>query len=95
VGALTANRKAATVTDPSVTTDLDQAFNVHGDLFAQVSFDAAFILEDALYPKDLVLGKVFDLDALFDLGLLQNLSGSGSPDAVDVRQADLGPLGRR
>ncbi len=73
MGPLATNREAPAVADPPIASDFDQAFDVHGDLLAEVTLDPTFVLEDALDAKDLVFGQILDFGPLLDLGDRQDI----------------------
>ena len=61
VGALAANRQAAAMTIAAIRADFDQALDVHRNVFAQIAFDIAFLLNDLADAVDLVFVQVADL----------------------------------
>jgi hypothetical protein len=61
VGALAANRQAAAMTIPAIRADFDQALDVHRNVFAQIAFNIAFLLDDLTDAVDLVFVQVADL----------------------------------
>src|ERR1700760_865705 len=46
VSPLSANRKVAAVTESTIGADFDEPLDVHRDVFTQVAFDVAFVLDD-------------------------------------------------
>src|SRR5690554_1924420 len=92
LGALTANGQAATVTQAAVATDIHEALDVQLDLAPQVTLDLVLLLHHATEAGDLGFRQVLDPGVRADLGLDQNLLGTGESDAVDVRQGVLNAL---
>src|SRR5690606_15336167 len=88
LGALTADREAATVADALVGADLDLAADVGGDLAAEVALHLVGALDVVAEGDELVIGEVLDADRLVDLGGLEDLDRAGTADAVDVRECD-------
>src|SRR5512143_1763046 len=60
VGALSANRQTAAMTEAAVRTDFDQPLDVHRNVFAKVAFDVAFIFDDLTNAVDLFFTQVLD-----------------------------------
>src|ERR1700704_405979 len=92
-GPLTVHGQAAAMPHPAIAADFHQPLDVHGDLFSQISFDAALLLD---HPADLphvVLGQILDAKVRADPGFGQDLVGSEASDAVDVGEPDLDALG--
>src|SRR6516165_9217640 len=52
--ALTADGQVAAVTHPAIAADFHQPLDVHGDLLAQISLDAALFLDHAADLPDVV-----------------------------------------
>src|SRR5690606_32126576 len=88
LGALTADRKTATVTEALVGADLDLAADVCGDLPAQVTLHLVVAFDVVAQCDELLVGEVLDADRLVDLGRLEDLDGAGAADAVDVGEGD-------
>src|SRR5690606_20906149 len=86
--ALTADRKATTVTKALVGADLDLAADVCGDLAAKVTLHLVVALDVVAERYELVVGEFLDADRLVDLGRLEDLDGTGTAHAVDVRKGD-------
>src|SRR4029077_19432564 len=88
VRALTANRQIAAMTNPAISLNFDQPANVHLDLFAEIAFDAAFLLDGLAKLVDFVFGKVADLFREIHANLLRQLLCAHLSDAIDRRQTD-------
>src|SRR5262249_14537821 len=92
---LAAHRQAASMPHSAEAADFHQPLDVHRDLLAEIAFDAALLLD---HPADLahvVLGQIFDADVGRDTGVLEDAVRAHPPDAVDVGETDLDPLGAR
>src|ERR1700712_4211216 len=92
VGALTVHRQSATVADPLVSTDLDLAPDVLGDLAPEVALDAVVGVDPVAEAADLLVGEVTDPGVGVDPGLHARLARAGTADAEDVGQRALAPL---
>jgi hypothetical protein len=60
MGALSANRQIAAVTESAIRTDFDEPLDVHRNVFAQIAFDAAFAFDDLADAVDFVFRKVLN-----------------------------------
>src|SRR3972149_7724206 len=89
MGPLAADRKPAGMPKPPIAADIHQPLDVHRDLLAQISLDAAPGIDDLAALADLLLGQVLDPDVGVDSGLSQDRVGAVTPDPVDVGEADL------
>src|SRR5262249_20466448 len=93
--ALPADGQAAAMPHAAEAADFHQPLDVHRDLLAEITFDAALLLD---HPADLthvVLGQILDADVRRDPGILQDAVRAHTPDAVDVGETNLDPLGAR
>jgi len=93
--ALTANRETPAVPQTAIRTHFDEPLHVHGDLLAEISFDRAFILEQRTNTVYFFFAQILDLPIDIDTDTVKDRSGTASPDAIDVGQADFSPLSRR
>src|SRR6185437_15427048 len=92
VGALSPHRQAAAMPHSAIRTHLDQALDVHRDLFAQIAFHRTFGLENGSNMIDFVFRQLRDfLVGIHARPVAQRLAAC-PPDAVDVGETDLGPL---
>src|SRR5205085_2608462 len=91
LGALTANRQAAAMTQAAVGTDLHQAFHVLRTITPQITPDFAVVHPVAEFDR-LVLGQVLALDPGVDPGLLEDFQRGRMTDPEDVGEPDLDPL---
>src|SRR5690606_20897994 len=72
LGLLTANRKAAAMTDAAVAANLHQTFDVLRTFAAEVTLDAA-LFDGGAKAADLVFGQVADLAILVDARFGENV----------------------
>src|SRR5713101_4879973 len=89
---LAAHRQPAAVTHAAVGAHLDVALDIHRDFFAQVAFHGAFLFKDLPHPVYFVLGEVADLLVKIDPGPVEQGTRTAAAHAVDVSEADFGPL---
>ena len=78
--------------ETAISAHFDETLDVHRDFFAQIAFHGAFIFDQGTNLVDLVLGQVGDLLFGIDASSVQQREGPGTPDSVDIREADRGPL---
>src|SRR6516225_4770685 len=95
VRALSTNRQVTAVTNPTIRLNFDQAADVHLDLFAEVAFDAAFLLNDGTDTVDLIFRKVADLLAEIHIRLFGDILRAHLSNPVDRGQPDPKALLRR
>src|ERR1700709_2113176 len=81
LGALSVDRKAATVANSLVAADLDLAADVGGNLTTEVTFYLEVALDVVAKGNELVVGEIFDADFSADLGVAESLEGSRATDA--------------
>ncbi len=79
----------------AVAADFHQPLDVHGDLLAEIAFDAALLLDHPADLPDVVFRQILDADVGADAGFLQDGVRSHPPDAVDVGETNLDALGAR
>src|SRR6056297_900779 len=90
-GALAANRKAATVAQAPVTTEVHQALDIHADFASKIAFDAE--CGDGVTQLFLVgFGQIPNLHLRGDRALLAYLERAGATNAVNLGQCDPGML---
>src|SRR5262249_29384917 len=90
--ALAAHRQTAPVPHPAEAADLHQPLDVHRDLLAEVSLDAALLLDHPADLPHIVLGQILDADVGADSGVLQDAVRPDASDAVDVGETDFHPF---
>jgi hypothetical protein len=89
MGSLTSNRKAAAVPKPSITTDVHEPLDVHGDFLAEITFDPTLLVDHLTDRTDLFLVQVLHTDFGRDARLLQDDLGAGMTDPVDMGESDI------
>ena len=77
---------------PAIGTHFDEALDVHRKFLAEIAFDRSFVLDQGSNAVDFVFGQVGDLLGGVHVGTMEQRERTGPPDAVDIRQTDLGPL---
>src|SRR5688572_7198555 len=92
---LSPNRKSPAVAQTPVATDLHETFDIHGNGFAQIAFHHSVPLNNIAHADYLVFGQILYLRTEIHASLLADLGGSGSPDSIDIGQADLNPFVNR
>src|SRR5579863_2628476 len=80
VRALAAHRQAAAVPHAAIRTHLDQALDVHRDLFAQIAFDGTLSLENRSDVIDLVFRQLGNLFVRIDVRPVAQGLGTGPAD---------------
>src|SRR6185503_7605182 len=88
VGALSANRQCAAMPVAAIALDIDEALDVHLDVFAKIALDITFVLDhlaDAVY---LFFVQVLDLFEGVYVCLLQDFERARIADAIDVCERD-------
>src|SRR5258708_16006452 len=89
VCALSADRQIAAMTVATVGANFDQPLDVHGDVFAQITFHAAFAFNGLADAVDLFFVQVLDLFDGLDVGGGKQPPGARVSDAENVGQRDV------
>src|SRR6185369_2667459 len=89
VRALSPNGKSSAMTQSTVAADVHQAFDVHLNLLAQISFDAALLIDDCANAVYFLFRQLANAFIDTDPGLSQDFIRAGAPDAVNVCETDL------
>src|SRR5207247_445232 len=92
VGALPPHRQVAPVAHSPVGADLHEAFDVHGDVLAEVPLHPSLAVDDLGDPAGLLFGEVLHPYVGVDPRLGQDLVAPADPDPVDVGEGDFHPL---
>src|SRR6266850_768405 len=92
VRALAAHRKIPAVANAAISLNFNQAADVHLDLFAEIAFDPAFLLDGLANVIDFFFGQVANLLRVIHAGFRRQLFRALPPDAVDGGQANPQPL---
>src|SRR5438552_3126478 len=93
--ALAPDGQRSAVTAAAVAADFHQPLDVHRDLLAEIAFDAALLLEHAADFAHVLLGEILHADVGADARRAEHVVRAPAPDAVNVGEADLDPLGPR
>src|SRR5262249_6760589 len=92
VGALSANRQVAAMTNAAVGLNFNQSANVHLNLLAEIAFDAAFLLDGVTKLVHFVFGELADLFGMVTPRLFGEPLRAHLANAVDRREANPQPL---
>ena len=79
----------------AVRSHLDVTLDVHRDFFAQVAFDRAFFFENRTNVVDFVFRQITNFFVEVNPAAVKEGLRSGTADAVDLCEPDLGSLPRR
>ncbi len=80
------------MTVAAVALNIDEALDVHLDVFAQIALDVTLVLNHLADTVDLFLAQILDLLEGINVRLLQNLERARVTDAEDVCKRDPGLL---
>src|SRR3954447_23439165 len=92
---LAAHRQIPPVPQAAIAADLHQPLDVHGDLLAEIAFDAPLLLD---HPADLphvVFGEILDADVGADGRGAQDVIRALPSDAINVGEPDFDTLRSR
>jgi hypothetical protein len=90
--ALAAGRQTTTVAEPAVRTDFHQAFDIEGNLFAQIAFDPVLLFDDFPDLVHIIIIEFPDFCIGAYAGGGQDLVRYGTSDAIDIRKSDFNPF---
>src|SRR5579872_4335750 len=90
--ALTADRKVPAVAESAIGTDFDETLDVHRNFLAKIAFHQSFGLDDRTNAVDLFFAEVLHLLHGLDFRFVENSSGAGMTNPVDVGQCDIDVL---
>src|SRR5262249_2787597 len=93
--ALAANRQVSAVPDPAIGLNFDQPADVHLDLFAEVTFDTALLLDHLTQMVHFVLGQVANLLRMIHIRFRRYFPGTLLANSIDGSQPDPERLLRR
>src|SRR6516225_10278684 len=93
LGPLAAHRQVAAVPQSAEAADFHQPLDVHGDLLAEIAFDAALLLDHLADAADVVLGQILDADVGAHPGRFEDRVRAETPDPIDVGETNLDALG--
>src|SRR5208282_4995982 len=76
----------------AIALDVDEALDVHLDVFAKIAFDVSFVLNHLTDAVDLFLAQVLDLLEGVNIRLPENPKGARIADPEDICERDPGLL---
>src|ERR1700750_912464 len=88
VGALTAHRQAATMTQAAIAAEVHQALDVDAGLTAKVALDEIVAVDDFADLQHFLVAELADAALGGNLHLLHDLGGVLLADAMDVLERD-------
>src|SRR5450432_1223821 len=89
---LAANRQPAAMPQAAVGTHLDVPLDVHRDFLAEIALHRALFFQNGAHAIDFFFRQIADLLVEIDAGPIQERTGTGTADSVNVREPDFGPL---
>src|SRR4051812_42408891 len=89
---LPADRKTAAMTNATIRPDIHQALDVHGDFGAERAFSLEVAIDHLTQLIHVGVREIANAQVHVDTGLLENLAGTATANAVDVGQTDLNLL---
>src|ERR1700675_329056 len=92
MGALTTNRQAAAMTQPTIASEVHQTFDVHGGFAPQIALDHIVVVDHFADLQDLLVGELRHPPLVRNPRLGHDLPGLGRPDAVDILEPDEDPF---
>src|SRR5712672_1592261 len=92
VRALAAHRKIPAVANAAIRLNFNQPADIHLDLFAEIAYHPAFLLDGLANVVDFLFGQVANLFGVIHAGFRRQLFRALPPDAVDGSQANPQPL---
>src|SRR5260221_10585124 len=88
VGALTAHRQAAAMTQAAIATEVHQTLDVDADLTTKVALDQIVAVDHFADLQDFLIAELADAAIRGDLDLLDDLGRIRLADAMDVLERD-------
>src|SRR3984885_9193875 len=88
VGALAADGQVAPVAQSTIGLNVNQPLDVHRDIFAQITFDLAFVLNHLADTVYLVFAQILNFLERVHIGRLQDASRTRGTDTEYVGQRD-------
>src|SRR6266849_8686490 len=92
VRALAAHRKIPAVANAAIGLNFNQPADIHLDLFAEIAFHPAFLLDGLANVVDFLFGQVANFLGVIHAGFRCQLFRALPPDAIDRGQANPQPL---
>src|SRR5712672_2008561 len=90
--ALAAHRKIPAVANAAIRLNFNQPADIHLDLFAEIAFHPAFLLDGLANVIDFLFGQVANLLGVIHAGFRGQLFRALPPDTVDGGQANPQPF---
>jgi hypothetical protein len=76
----------------TVTAEIHESLDVHGDLGAQITLDFVLRVNDLTNGVHLCIRQIIGFRVPTDAGLIENLPGRSAPNTINVRQSNLDAL---
>jgi hypothetical protein len=92
MSALTAHGKTPLVTETTVTIDVDEPLDVHGDLLAEVPFHLTAALDHVANGSDLKVRQLLRPHVGGNICLLKDLESRRAANSEDISERDVDPL---
>src|SRR5712675_1606446 len=90
--ALAAHRQIPAMANAAISLNFNQPADIHLDLFAEIAFDPAFLLDGLANVIDFFFGQIANLLGVIHAGFRRQLFRALPPDAIDGGQANPQPL---
>jgi hypothetical protein len=91
-GSLTAHRKATSVAQTTIRSDVNQAFDIHRNLTSQVSLNVIIAFDRLPKFGDIFVGQGMYPSIRIDAGFLQYLRGRSGTNTKNITQANFDPF---
>src|ERR1700682_99202 len=88
VGALTAHRQAAAMTQTAIAAEVHQSLDVHAGLATQIAFDQIVAVDHFTDLQHFLIAQLRNATVFGNLDLLHDLGGVLLADAMDVLERD-------
>src|SRR4030088_1866915 len=88
MGALTAHRQSATMTQAAVAAEIHQTLDVHAGLATQIAFDHVVAVDHFTNLQNFLIAQLRNATVIGNLDLLQDLGGVLLADTMDVLERD-------
>lgn len=72
----------------SITADIHQPFDVHGDAAPKVTLYLVFLIDESADPADFIIGEVFDSGIRRNLCMCQDFRRDRRPYAINISESD-------
>src|ERR1700738_5003667 len=92
MGALTAHRQSAAMTQAAIAAEIHQTLDVHADLATQIAFDQIVAVDHFTDLQNFLVGQLIDAAVSGNLDFLHDLGRILLADAMDVLERDLHAL---